>query len=327
MGQMYPTAAWPTNDVVADFHNLQLDPALAPGLYQLQVSLAPPFSEARLPVENGVTDSWLTLTEVTLTEPTTVPTIDQPVRMKFGADTWLLGYDLPPSAAPGSTLTATLYWQSHTAQSIQVCAAAECQTVNVQAANRVTQTKVTFPIPTQVGDLDLRVGGAGVSAECGWWVVSPSSEPCQLATVAIAGSALSAGAINFNNRIVLDKVVIETPRSRPGQIVTLSAQWRGLQPLTEDYTVFVHLLGPDGLVHGQVDAWPVQGTRATSGWPVNETIHDRFEVRVPEDAPLGTYQVEVGWYLLATLDRLPVVTSAGVAVDDKFIAGEVVISN
>lgn len=323
VGQMYPTAAWPTNDVVADFHNLQLDPALAPGQYRLQVTLAPPFSQAALTVENG--DQWLTLAEITLTEPTIEPVIEQPARMRFGNDTWLLGYNLPPSATPGSTMTTTLFWRSPVAQSIQVCAANDCQMMNVRAGNQVTPTQLKFPVPTQVGDLELSVGGAGVLAECGWWVPRPSLEPCQLESIAIAGSALSPDAINFNNQIVLEAIKIETPQSGRGQTVIVSAQWRGLQPLTEDYTVFVHLLGPDGIVHGQVDTWPVQGTRATSSWPINETIEDRFEVRVPEDAPLGKYQVEVGWYLLATLDRLPVVTSAGVAIDDKFIAGEVVI--
>jgi hypothetical protein len=326
VGQMYPTAAWPTNDVVADFHNLQLDPALTPGQYQLQVSLAPPFSDSRLTVENGDTNAWLTVANVTLTDPMTEPSIEQPTRLRFGGETWLLGYNLPPSAAPGSTVTPTLYWQSKTAQWIQVCAGETCQTVPVRAGDHITQTKLKFPVPTQVGNLELRVGGAGVLAECAWWVLSPSTEPCRLGSLSISGSALSADAINFNNQIVLDTVRVETPTSGRGQVVVVSAQWRGLQPMTEDYTVFVHLLGPDGIVHGQVDAWPVQGTRATSSWPINETIQDRFEVRVPDDAPTGKYQVEVGWYLLATLDRLSVVTSDGVAVDDKFIAGQVVIS-
>jgi hypothetical protein len=71
----------------------------------------------------------------------------------------------------------------------------------------------------------------------------------------------------------------------------------------------------------------VQGTLPTTQWPINEPIADRFEVRVPDDAPRGEYKVEVGWYLLATLDRLPVVTPKGVAVDDKYVIGGLVIGN
>jgi hypothetical protein len=57
----------------------------------------------------------------------------------------------------------------------------------------------------------------------------------------------------------------------------------------------------------------------TTQWPINEPIADRFEVRVPGDAPPGEYKVEAGWYLLATLDRLPVLDANGVAIDDKFL--------
>ena len=89
--------------------------------------------------------------------------------------------------------------------------------------------------------------------------------------------------------------------------------------MVENYTVFVHLLGPDGVSHGQVDAWPVSGTRATLGWRPGEVIHDRYSVRLDADAPTGEYQVEVGLYLLATLERLPVLNQAGAIIDNKVI--------
>jgi len=45
--------------------------------------------------------------------------------------------------------------------------------------------------------------------------------------------------------------------------------------------------------------------------------------RVPlmGDAPSGIYQVEVSWYLLATLRRLPVVDAEDRPVDDHVIVG------
>ncbi|MBI3763083.1 MAG: hypothetical protein HY260_14640, partial [Chloroflexi bacterium] len=82
---------------------------------------------------------------------------------------------------------------------------------------------------------------------------------------------------------------------------------------------FVHLIGPDGLVHGQIDTWPGEGTRTTSGWRPGERIADTYEIRVPDDAPPGEYSVEVGWYLLATLERLPVLGEDGRPVDDKLL--------
>ena len=43
---------------------------------------------------------------------------------------------------------------------------------------------------------------------------------------------------------------------------------------------------------------------------------------LPPDAPRGTYQVEVGCYLLATLRRLSVLDAVGRPSDDKVIIGE-----
>jgi len=45
-------------------------------------------------------------------------------------------------------------------------------------------------------------------------------------------------------------------------------------------------------------------------------------VTLPPDAPSGKYQIEVGWYLLATLRRLPVLDSSSRPSDDHVIVGE-----
>jgi hypothetical protein len=82
------------------------------------------------------------------------------------------------------------------------------------------------------------------------------------------------------------------------------------------------LIGPDGKVHGQVDQWPMQGTLPTSSWLAGQTVIDPYVVTLPPDAPSGKYQVEVGWYLLATLRRLAVLDSSGRPSDDHVIVGE-----
>ena len=49
----------------------------------------------------------------------------------------------------------------------------------------------------------------------------------------------------------------------------------------------------------------------------------RTVVRVPADAPPGAYKVEAGWYLLETLQRLPVLDATGATIDDKLLTGSV----
>ena len=323
VGQMYPTAAWPLDDVVADFHNIALDPALEPGAYTLQVGLFPPFSEQGL-------GSWATLANVTLQPPVSSPRIASPLRVRFANGIWLMGIDAPDSATPGSKIETTLYWLLPPGLSDPVTAAICSGNPCAQAplaqiplnpdsrpASRLIETRATFNAPASAGQLPLWIKLDDQEAACGWW--SSPSPACKAAEIRIEGSPLAADAINFDDQIALESLKIETPIASPGQTVIVAATWRGLRPMESDYTVFIHLLGPDGIVHGQVDMWPVQGTLPTTQWPINEPIADRFEVRVPDDAPPGEYKVEAGWYLLATLDRLPVLDANGVAIDDRFL--------
>ncbi|MBI4771570.1 MAG: hypothetical protein HY784_14455, partial [Chloroflexi bacterium] len=331
-GKMYPTAAWPVDDVVGDFQSLQMDRALTPGRYSLQVGLFPPFSAEGLDTSSG--DPWLTLTTLTVLPPATEPVVPHAVRARFSNGLWLMGYDVPASAAPNSQAAITLFWQRPPGMvdpvDVRVCpGGGVCSPVSLvlaaQPAGRIFESRHTVTMPAVAGRLPLAVNVASATAVCGWAEGAASGGGCELPAIAVEGSAIAANAINFDNQIILESLKIETPAAAPGQTVVVTARWRGLRAMDADYTVFVHLLGPDGRVHGQVDAWPVQGTLPTSGWPPNETIDDRFEVRVPDDAPPGQYSVEVGWYLLATLDRLPVLDASGVAIDDRLLMKGVTI--
>jgi hypothetical protein len=68
--------------------------------------------------------------------------------------------------------------------------------------------------------------------------------------------------------------------------------------------------------------WPVHGSHPTSRWTVGEELGDPYEVRLNPDAPPGHYQVEVGWYLLATMQRLPVVGADGQPIGDTLVVGQ-----
>jgi hypothetical protein len=145
------------------------------------------------------------------------------------------------------------------------------------------------------------------------------TDSCELGRTEITGVALTESIANFENRVLLAEVNFETGRLEPGQIVHVTLVWQAVQPLENDYTIFVHLLGPDGRVHGQVDMWPVQGTYPTSEWPLNTPIADPYAVPLDPDAPSGSYQLEIGIYLLGTNTRLAVFDGAGVAIDDKVL--------
>jgi hypothetical protein len=91
---------------------------------------------------------------------------------------------------------------------------------------------------------------------------------------------------------------------RPGETVYLQLWWRSLAPARADWTVFTHLLGPahkgsDGqetLVWSGRDSRPGDGSATMPTWRPGDLVLDEYQIRVPEDAPAGTYTVEVGLY-------------------------------
>ncbi len=93
--------------------------------------------------------------------------------------------------------------------------------------------------------------------------------------------------------------------------INLRIYWRPAGNMQEDYTVFVHLLGPvnpesGSRVWAQDDAQPGHGTFPTSRWRPGETVIDQYTLKVPANAPNAEYEIEVGMYLLSTGERLPV---------------------
>ncbi|MBE9507261.1 MAG: hypothetical protein IMY86_04360, partial [Chloroflexi bacterium] len=98
----------------------------------------------------------------------------------------------------------------------------------------------------------------------------------------------------------------------------LTLYWACLAPMERDYTVFVHMIGPDGALAGQADGPPVGGDYPTSFWSPNEIITD--ERLIPtEGLPPGTYHLSMGMYLLETNERLPATEVDGARLLDDIV--------
>ena len=92
--------------------------------------------------------------------------------------------------------------------------------------------------------------------------------------------------------------------------VRLTLHWVALAPLEQDYTIFVHLIGPGGALAAQADGPPLGGDYPTSLWSSGEIVADERLIST-KDLPPGTYDLHVGMYLLATGERLPAFDAAG----------------
>jgi 4-amino-4-deoxy-L-arabinose transferase-like glycosyltransferase len=91
---------------------------------------------------------------------------------------------------------------------------------------------------------------------------------------------------------------------RPGDVLALTLLWQPEVAPTEDYTVFVQLLDPDGQVVAQGDGPPRDGHYPTSWWAPGEIIVDTHPISLPPGLPAGDFRVLVGLYQLADGTRL-----------------------
>jgi hypothetical protein len=65
-------------------------------------------------------------------------------------------------------------------------------------------------------------------------------------------------------------------------------------------------LDENGMIRGQVDSVPGEGTLPTTTWIPAEYLRDSYSFEVKEDTPAGSYVLEIGIYDAASGARLPV---------------------
>jgi hypothetical protein len=131
-------------------------------------------------------------------------------------------------------------------------------------------------------------------------------------------------AFTFESGIRLVGYDIGPAPYHPGQTLRLQLYWHPLEPLAEDFVVFVHMLEEkeDGSVRlvAQQDNPPVRGTRPTSTWEPGVTVLDPYDLSIPRDTPPGDFVLLVGLYRWPDLSRLPVHDDAGIPQrDDRIV--------
>jgi hypothetical protein len=106
---------------------------------------------------------------------------------------------------------------------------------------------------------------------------------------------------------------------QPGQEITVTLYWQALEPVIEDYTVFVHLLDEAGQVQSQIDASPVSGRYPTQSWLPRQIVEDETTLTLAPELPSGEYRLAVGMYDLESGQRLPVKGNHGDVINDAIV--------
>lgn len=86
--------------------------------------------------------------------------------------------------------------------------------------------------------------------------------------------------------------------------VNLTLQWWVAEPVSRDYTVFIHLQDQSGALAATFDGPPKAGWYPTSWWTAGELVTDRHTFTLPPDLPPGVYDLLVGLYDPQTDERL-----------------------
>jgi hypothetical protein len=129
--------------------------------------------------------------------------------------------------------------------------------------------------------------------------------------------ALTPANVNLGGKIGLEGHAF----ARQGDTVDVRLLWLARQSMDESYKVFIHVLDEQGQLVGQWDGRPLNNASNTNRWIPGQIVYDQAAAPLPPDLPPGRYQVRTGLYNEADGQRLPVLDTAGVQVDDQVLLG------
>ncbi len=321
-GNYYPTVAWEPGEVVPDYHLLPLPILNEAGTVTIEVALAPPFTAPEML-------EWQAVTSMVV-EPVAEPRLPRSLAMQIGPLA-VDGAQFAGQARPGSQLEILLsgcgssfpqlaleLWLAVAADEVAaLTSAATNQEALSCAETTLHRRELAIDAEISPGAYVLWASYPEQPARC-HWLARPTSG-CRLGTVQISGAPLPEGATNYDDKIALLNVDVPDVVLQAGGQLQLTLTWQALAPINEDYTVFVQVVDEQDRIVGQVDSWPRQGTYPTSQWNPGEVIVDGYRVQLDSDLPPGSYRLLVGWYLLATQQRLPVLDESGAIIDDRLV--------
>ncbi len=132
--------------------------------------------------------------------------------------------------------------------------------------------------------------------------------------------------VNFADKVELLGYDIDPEQATVREAIVVTLYWRALSEMEENYTVGVHLVGPEYTSFGGRDSYPARGNYATSLWREGDIVRDTYWLRIPRDFPTpSTGQVEVTLYLHSTGERLAIVSPQGAMEGGGVLLGPITV--
>ena len=124
----------------------------------------------------------------------------------------------------------------------------------------------------------------------------------------------------FGQLATLRGVVLGHQSVAAGGTLPISLCWQTISPSRQDYTVLIHIVGPDNHVVGSRHTYPGLGSYPTSIWEPDRLFCDDIVVDIPAELPETLlYQVEIGILDSQADERLPVYDKAGGLLTHTFV--------
>ncbi|MCW5865429.1 MAG: glycosyltransferase family 39 protein [Anaerolineae bacterium] len=143
-----------------------------------------------------------------------------------------------------------------------------------------------------------------VAAAAPWLWIRPAYIP-----PAYPGPLATTAAVTFGDAVRLAGYEVQSGPNplRPGDSVRVRLEWEALQPMTRDWSVFVHLNDPVlGRPIAQRDMFPGQGLLATRLLSPGQRLVNDYVLTLPSTAVApAELELVVGLYDFATGERLP----------------------
>ncbi|MDP2659125.1 MAG: DUF2079 domain-containing protein, partial [Dehalococcoidia bacterium] len=96
-----------------------------------------------------------------------------------------------------------------------------------------------------------------------------------------------------------------------GRALVVSLYWETLAPMSEDYSLFVHVKGSQEQPLAQWDGPPLGPNLPTSRWKTGAQLRGAHTISMPAGAAIEDFHLEVGLYDWKTLERLSVLDGSG----------------
>lgn len=267
-----------------------------------------------------------------------------PMTVRFGERVQLVGFNLEPERAqPGEEVSTTLCWKALAPMTKNyvyfvhflgpndtIVGARDTHPGLGRFPTSQWGPKVSFCDVVRVPVKEDAPAPAVYDVEIGWYdpetnrrlpAYGADGSPMALVTVgAIEIASGEPSSIEVPNRVgtdVGDSLTLlgygmkKAPQVAPGQTISVTLYWKARSSPVANYTVFVHLTDSSLSPYSQDDEQPRDGTYPTSYWDAGQVVTDTHALIVPDDLPLGDYDLVAGMYLLETGERLPAFDAGG----------------